>query len=217
MEGLDSLRNGKFHFLCSRVYLNQTLYAMFKRFALLLTLGLFAVAANAQTQIEKGKFIIGGNGSLGFTSFGEQEVAGNTVDNSGSSVFNFGVNAGYFFINNLAAGLLLDFSSTSPDEGDDESLLGVGPFVRYYIPVAETFAFYPQASFQFVSGSEGDTDLSGTELGVGVGGAVFLGESVSLDLFLGYNLTTVDRETSGGDVEFSQNNFGANVGFNIFF
>lgn len=205
-----------------------------KRLALVACLGLFGLTASAQTQLQKGRLLVGGTGALGLTALGETEN-----DDNSSTTFGLNVQGGYFFTDNLAAGLLINWNSVTSDNGSNEttnSSFTIGPFVRYYFPIAERLAVYPQLSIGFggatnesvVDLPSGGTQVRGTDdtawnWGLGVGGAYFIGDQVSIDLFLGYNrinTTTEVVEAGTGrtfDVDRDRGQFGANIGFNIFF
>src|SRR5688572_16781478 len=77
------------------------------------------VSANAQ--IGQGTILVGAGSNFGFTS---------VSPDGGDSYTRFDLQGkvGYFFIDNLTAGINLDYNKV-----DDESLLGFGVFGRYYL------------------------------------------------------------------------------------
>src|SRR3982751_1306761 len=75
------------------------------------------VAASASAQTEAGNWLVGGNLEL------------NTPKNNTTVAFS--AMAGYFFINNFAAGAGITWDYTSGNT-TKTTRFGVGPFVRYY-------------------------------------------------------------------------------------
>jgi hypothetical protein len=69
-----------------------------------LVLSLLMSSLFSFSQINKGQWLVGG--SVGF----ESSKTGD-IDDSKETTFNFSPNAGYFFINNLAGGLRVNFQT----------------------------------------------------------------------------------------------------------
>jgi hypothetical protein len=160
----------------------------------------------AQTQLEKGKIMVGVSStlavggaydsnlmSLGFSKT-KYKHEGTSQDEYSSFVFNILPKGGYFIMDNLAAGLeviITGYTDKSAGDGDKytESTLGVGPFVRYYYPLDK---IYPFAEAEVLFGSCRETWLDSNEksgmfmFGVSLGAAVPLGEMVTFDLMAGY-------------------------------
>ena len=80
-----------------------------------------ATGAYAQDPIEKGAWLFNGGSNLNYTST-------STTGGGSSSNFQIQLKGGYFFMDNLAGGLL--FSMDSPSGGT--STTGFGLFGRYY-------------------------------------------------------------------------------------
>ena len=137
----------------------------------------------AQAQTEKGTWLLGGN------------VAFQATD--GASVFNASPNIGYFFSNNLAAGLEASFLSA-----DGTNIYAFGPFIKPYFGKSEKGKFFGKGSF-LLAGGEGDSQAG---FGVGAGYALFLNRSVALEFGANYNKL--------GD---ATGVFGLGVGFQIHF
>lgn len=132
---------------------------------------------------------------LGFTTYKTKS------DNGSSSekirTFNLSPRFGYFFAKNLAAGLDINFSLMSMGTGTNKetiSLLGIGPFIRLYLPQKKV------APFAEVSGSFGTLgDKTNTEnyksslssFFGGIGLAVPIGDKFAFDLMAGYISTTL--------------------------
>src|SRR3954464_698760 len=68
--------------------------------------------ASAFAQFEKGRILAGGGVSFSATT-SKTKTDNATTTNSKTTSFDFGPKAGYFFMDNFAAGLGLDLSSSS--------------------------------------------------------------------------------------------------------
>jgi hypothetical protein len=153
-----------------------------KRFLLAAAIVLVA-SVGAQAQTEKGTWLLGGNTTFQATD--------------GATIFNASPNIGYFFSNNLAAGLEASFLSA-----DGASIYAFGPFIKPYFGKSEKGKFFGKGSFLLVGG-EGDSQAG---FGLGAGYALFLNRSVALEFGANYNKL---GEGSG--------TFGLGVGFQIHF
>lgn len=164
--------------------------------------------ANAQeeakaegTQTSKGKILIEantGNAMLGTTGlyFSSQD---------GESMYNIGLDGGYFIMDNLAlkAGLGYGGDSTS-DTSSFSYRLGAKYYAMGMIPVSLDLT---GASGDGVENFAGETPLW---LGVGAGYAWFLGENVSVEPGIRYNHSLNEDYTDKGKFQF-------NVGFALHF
>jgi hypothetical protein len=179
------------------------------------------IASNlqAQTQLEKGKIMVGVSStlavggaydsnlmSLGFSKT-KYKHDGTTEDAYSSFVFNILPKGGYFIMDNLAAGLEVIITGyTDKDAGDGdkytESTFGVGPFVRYYYPLDKIYPF-AEAEVLFGSCKEyylADNEKSGMFMfGLSLGAAVPVGEMVTFDIMAGY-LRSSYKYTYGGEL-----------------
>src|SRR5687767_7520560 len=123
------------------------------------------VSSNAIfAQVNKGQWLAGGNISF------ESQKQGDAKATS----FNFSPDAGYFFIDNFAGGIRLDFSSYKVKDADDATTsFGLAPFVRYYfLPAAQKVNVFADASFGFGSAGTADKE-SFNEFAIMAGPAVF--------------------------------------------
>lgn len=154
--------------------------------------GAFAVCAalclstGAFGQIEKGAWLFSGGSNLGNTSI---SPSGGTS----TSVFNIDLKGGYFFIDNLAGGALVNILSYS-----GSSTTGIGLFARYYIQGK----FFLGAGFQSLSASGGGS--STTQIPFEAGYAFFVNNAVAVEPALKY--TTFDGGSS----------FNIGIGFTVF-
>ena len=110
------------------------------------THGLFA-------QVNKGQWLVGGNAGFETSKFGDD-------DSNKYTSFQLSPNAGYFFIDNFAAGLRLDLNSTKfKDEDDASTSFVLAPFARYYfLPAAEKVNVFADASYGFGSMKNGSSE-----------------------------------------------------------
>lgn len=140
------------------------------------------VSANAQT--EKGTLLLGG------------DVSFQTSD--GNSVFIAKPAIGYFVARNLAIGGQFNLLA-----GDGYTSWALGPFVRGYFAGNEKGKFYGQLGLNVGGASGTDTEIG---FGIGAGYAIFLNQSIAINLGLAYDKT--------GD---SEGIFGIGAGFQIHF
>ncbi|MFN2313388.1 MAG: hypothetical protein ABR531_02965 [Bacteroidales bacterium] len=143
--------------------------------------------------------------SLGFTNIKTKYGSDPAEDASKRAVWNFQPRVGYFIIDNLAVGLetaISGYKEKGANEYDtwSESLLAIGPFVRYYYPQAK---FYPFAELEILFGTkketynENDFKYSIVLFGSYLGVAVPLGEKVTFDAKLGYANATLSHKGLG--------------------
>ncbi len=74
-------------------------------------------------------------GSANFFQLGFSTVSGNGSSEN-ATTFNLSPRIGYFFVQNLALGLDINYSLLSYGTGSNKetnSIFGLGPFIRYYI------------------------------------------------------------------------------------
>lgn len=160
-------------------------------------------------QTDQGGWLLSGASDLGFTS-GKQ----NNDQEDSQSNFGLDVQGGYFVMDNLAAGLMIGFNSTSMGDASSSNF-GVGPFVRYYAP----FKLFGQLSYKFGS-SKTDNGTSNSTLktgdfGIGVGYALFLNDHVAIEPMLGYHLTSLKADVDGAE-SVSGGQFGINIGVAVY-
>jgi hypothetical protein len=146
---------------------------------------LVAASFAGQAQTSKGTYLLGGG--AGFNS------------TTGATTWNISPNAGYFVIDNLAAG-----ASVSIAGAGGGTSFGVGPFVRYYFVSLGKAKVFGNAGFNYNKPSVGG---STTSVGAAAGLAYFLNQSIALETALGYTNNTTAKTS----------NIGLNVGFQIHF
>lgn len=168
-------------------------------FAALMTIAVQGVFA----QVNKGQWLVGGN--AGFTSSKQGDGDANKWTH-----FNLSPNAGYFFIDKLAGGLRVNFTSTKNKAADKASTnLWIGPFARYYfLPAADKVNILADAGYAFGSAGAGDKS-SQNGYSISAGPAIFLSPNTALEFTLNYQSFKYEGESD------RENNFGVNIGFQV--
>jgi opacity protein-like surface antigen len=191
-----------------------------KKIIVVIAVGLlFGFAAKSQTQA--GKIIVGGASAfdLSFFTTKDKPDQGTSAPDTKNTSFNLQPEVGYFVIDNLAVGAMLNAGySHSKQEANsrtfenNSSQFLVGPFAKYYVGSSNLKPFI-EADILFGSGKNvlketgnDDTTTKTSIFGfaVGAGAAYFITDNVSLDFGLAYmNLTdknkdTKDKTTNGG-------------------
>jgi outer membrane protein len=162
-----------------------------------LAIALSGIFYAAQSQTEKGDWMVGGEFRL------------NTSDNN--TEIGLTPTAGLFIIKNLAIGanVTISYSKNGTRKTTD---LGLGPFVRYYFTDAKIRPIL-QGSLSFISEKTKIGDVSNTNNKVdyflGGGAAIFISEQVSIDGLMGYYHSKVDGFDGGGG-------FALNIGFQVY-
>jgi hypothetical protein len=164
-------------------------------FSLLVLIGL-GLAASAQT--EKGSWLVGGNLTLN-TAKQNTQIAVNP-------------SAGYFFINNFAAGVNGNVSH-SKFGGNKSTTLGVGPFARYYFgtmnirPLLEASLDFNSNKVETSASGSNSTTENGTGFFLGGGLAAFINRNVAIEGLAGYDHTSVNGGSGG---------FNLRIGFQVY-
>lgn len=152
-------------------------------------------------QTSKGKWLIEantGNAMIGSTSF-------SYVSSDGESTYNVGLDGGYFIFDDFAIKAGLGYGGDSFSSTNAFSYrLGAKYYVMSMIPVTLDVT---GASGDAVENFDGETPMW---LGIGAGYAFFLGDNVSIEPGLRYNLS-LNQDYSDKDV------FQFNIGFALHF
>jgi opacity protein-like surface antigen len=193
-----------------------------KKMLLILALATFSFA-NAQ----KGTILIGGN--IGFTS----EKNDNQGEERKSNSFGFSPKVGYQFHDNWTAGVEFALSSSKSTSslnsiGESESKFNafkVGAFVRYSVPLSETFSVFADlgAGFQnqknkdYINGSL-TSESKADGLYTGITPALFINMKKGFGLNFsigGLGYETLSFDTSDTDVSKFYFNFGKTVNIGV--
>jgi hypothetical protein len=197
----------------------------------------YLISFSALSQTEKGRMLLGAGTHIGFSngtgmmdlsfSSSTREFAdGSSIESNSYNVY-FAPKVGYFFTDNLAAGLDLAFGwgKANIPIADftieaNNSVFGAGPFVRYYFPKGKILPFAEVNSnfgnqrtrSNIVGDNESNAGI--TSFGGGLGLALLLGERSSFDLLLNYSSNRLNFETDGFYTR--ENALGLKFGFTIF-
>ena len=171
------------------------------------------INGNIRAQTNQGQFLIGElssinlswNGipntmNIGLSTFKTKSDSGNEDNSNPDKEFSISLTpkVGYFLIDNLAVGLefTVGYSHANSGNGDyisNSTRTGVGPFIRYYVPVKNiltfTEAYYSYGSMNNrwdYTGDTGEHDYQVQQYGIGIGLGIPLGDKVSFDALLGY-------------------------------
>lgn len=187
-----------------------------------------------QAQTNQGNFMIGAESDLLGLNFSTLKFKSDRsgfeeADADKVMSFNLSPKIGYFVVDNIAVGLDFTLATSRLTEGtsDDEttqSLLAVGPFVRYYVPASTVLPFVEVGATvgrdktKFEGGVfEGEYKSNILTFGGGVGVAAPLGDKVMLDIMAGYNsVITKDAEDNDDNDRMLTGNIGVNLGFTVF-
>ena len=180
---------------------------MKKTVLLIITVSL--IFCNANSQITKGNWMVGGSGSF----------STNNVSATQSQTTNIEIRPGigYFIANKLAVGLKLSYISedlskfvqmTGSPGLTIHSLL-IGPFARYYFLEPEkTVNFFAEANYSYGSykstGYYTISDGRSNDLSFALGSAIYFNSSVAIEFSLGYYSTH--------DITYGYNNNGLQMG-----
>ncbi len=169
---------------------------------------------------QKGKFHLGGG--LNYSSTSSKMTKPTETDATDSSSFGFMPAIGYFVIDGLEVGAIIDYTSSS--EGDaDSSRFALGPQVAYYYKASPVLYPYGRAAWVFnLSEDNGDdAEYGGNKLRVGAGVGVAFGHKVGGLLSLGLDYVrdarTMKPKGASDTMEFETTGFELNGGFSIYF
>jgi hypothetical protein len=152
-------------------------------------------------------------------------------DKETSSIIGLSLNSHYFVADQLAIGLVGNFSTSSstyksdPEEyKSSATIFLVGPEVRYYFDSGTKTMFWLKGGASLGSVStkydgESGEPVNLSQFGGGAGLSIFPSSSVSIDIGLGYNVMTTSSKNNFTSGTYKTINSGlvADVGFGIFF
>jgi len=221
---------------CNHFFIELKIRNM-KKFTLLLCAILFAGVSVLNGQVVKGKISVGATSyalglptasnsglmSLGFgtstSNFGYGETKTKLTG------FNLQPKVGYLITDQFSAGLeLLTSINSSKDEDEDgkdiESLILIGPFVRYYFPISKNYLYvegeFGLGSYKYKWTGEDSYDEKYNVTAFGLGAGIFIptGSKAGFDVSLGYQSYNA-KYSEDSDVTMKSNSFGAKAGFLI--
>jgi outer membrane autotransporter protein len=181
---------------------------------------LLAIVKSGFSQFEQGNILLSGQSSFGFSSE-KTKFDGNDV--SKQTTFSLTPAVGYFFVDNLAAGLLLDVSSSkaeseTSDAESKNSTFSVGPFVRYYLQQKIFFQAdlgFGSSKSEFSSGgSTSDSDYSVFSFGLGAGYAAMISDRVAIEPMLRWG--SLSEKADGADEPLITSGISIGVGVAVY-
>jgi hypothetical protein len=185
-----------------------------KKFTLLALIAL-TVSFSTHAQLTKKSWLAGG--SLGVSASSD----GYLGTDISYSTYSIAPKAGYFFIDHLAAGILLNttfshyhYADQYQDQNQNSHSLGFGPFVRYYfLPVAKPVNILLEVYDQYtINGNNGSANSHTNSYGFAAGPTFFLNPSVALECTFGYAWTKPTAQT----VSLANHVFKTAIGFQVY-
>ncbi|MGN6435468.1 MAG: outer membrane beta-barrel protein [Agriterribacter sp.] len=176
----------------------------------------FLIGSIAFAQINRGQFLVGGNGT--FTS----------SNNAGykSSQLTLSPGAGYFFMDKLAGGLNVNFGRNRSKQAGVKSTsatYGISPFVRYYVlPATSKINLFGQASYTWGKSDNisnniytGKSTFNGYSISAGP--TIFITRNIAVELTAGLtnNYHRSKSSYNNSTNKFKEKLFQIGVGFQI--
>jgi len=204
-----------------------------KKLCLLITAICLLSFSTAQAQLGKGTIMTGVASTISLGGAWGSELMSlgfiSSNDDYKETLLNILPRGGYFVMDNLVVGLdvilsLYTEKSSDADYKWTQSMLGVGPFTRYYYPLP---TIYPFGEFSMIFGSELDKYKSGSyededkwnvlmvELGGGV--AKPIGDRATLDVMAGYSRVVRKYTDAVEDSKETCSGLIIKAGFTIYF
>ena len=148
--------------------------------------------SNYSSPTAKGKIIVSGSSSLGYSSMtnetrGNSGYGGSLNSKEDINQFDFKPSIGWFIADGLAIAIIMDYTYTKQKNSIDEyssSILMLGPSLAYYFGSSNIKPFI-QGEYLFGT-SKFDSKYKINGWGLGAGIAFFMNQHISLDLGLGY-------------------------------
>ena len=179
--------------------------------ALLINLGISA-------QTEQGRMLIGADSEFSYTMDSEfglrvdgEEPDGYEASDTKISNISAGMRFGYFIVNNLAVGAVLNYTSDKIDvDGDDPdpvNTTGYGAFARYYIGgvafVGGSYAMQTSSTWDDL-----DDKPRVSTMAAEAGFSLFLSDNVAFTPSVSYGITSTKQEAydffAGKDIDVNQ-------------
>jgi long-subunit fatty acid transport protein len=183
---------------------------------LLLLVALLLSGSFAFAQLSKGNVLVTGAFSIS-SSTEESTINNRTSDGPTLTSFSFVPNVSYFITNRFSVGLELGLNSIALEEievngnttittKDVTTSFGIGPFVRYYVPLGQNFYFYGQGGFGITAGNIESTRTSVTTFG---------NSTVTNEVKTQSDLTAVNVRFRPGITYFLNNRFALDASFGL--
>ena len=195
-------------------------------------------------QTTKGTFLLGelsiidmtSNGTpttmnVGISTFKIKSDSGHEDNSDPDKEFSINLTPrlGYFILNNFAVGLdfTLAYSHSDTRSGDyivNQTRSGIGPFLRYYIPM-KSILLFTEANYAYGSwlyrweypDDNGDRGYQTQYYGLGLGLGIPIGNRVSFDTLLGYQAyNNKAKEDNENNVRMIVGTIGLKLGLTVF-
>ena len=205
--------------------MNKTLTIIMAIVLSLLLVG--SAFAGEKGTMKKGSWFMEGGWTAGFSSQGG-DLHKNTNGDSYTAM-NFSPCAGYFFMDGLGIGALIDFSSTK--QGDNKtSYFAFGPKAYYYIGAnkndIEKSKLVPFVTASFTiggetyksksGGTEYETKEKGYDIDFGLGGVYMLEKSLGVSAEVSYTIQSrKQKESKPTDTDWTDSVSGSVLGLGI--
>ena len=200
-----------------------------KKFTLFIIL--ITAYSAAKCQIDKGNWLVGGNGSLALSK-------GEIISNLGTQKTNYTdlsilPNIGYFLFDRFAIGLKPKYTYSKYKSGDlinNGNIVGsggysltnwldIGPFARYYIlPSDQRINFLTEFDYSYGWSFVSPRKSTRYNYSVYGGPSVFFNSTASIELLIGYNSLKINNPAVSTDNGFTEkkNSFQVALGFQIY-
>lgn len=187
-------------------------------FTSLTILGCFSAFA----QFEKGRVLAGGGISFSTNTNKTKTDAATTTDSKTTS-FNLMPKGGYFFMDNVAGGVGLDwiFRSTKSETTDNKNNsfgFVISPFVRYYLKPGVFFqgayGIGPANDKQKAGSTTVTTKYTSSNWSLGAGYAYFLNDHVAVEPLIGYG--SLANKYKSPDAKYKSSGLFINIGLQIY-
>jgi hypothetical protein len=181
----------------------------------------FTFYNNANSQITKDNWMVGGNASFLFNN-----ANAGTYDTKTTTI-NLAPNIGYFFIDKFAGGLRLSFYNNHIKFGPPNNNFttfrnySIGPFVRYYfLPVDNPCNILTEISYQFgnekTETTNSTSNTSTNIISFSAGPVIYFNSSVGIEFLLNYSSTgNSGYDTGNRSYKGRGDSFGVNIGLQI--
>lgn len=201
-----------------------------KAIVLVFLCSLLALSTKSQTT-EKGRFLIGGESNLNFSSMTyEMEYDGESEELGKITTLSFSPHVGYFVIDNLAIGVTFPLSYAKEKDEDKSEYINktiqFAPFIKFYIGkgivkpylkgaigIGKSFSSYNDP----VNDESEKRTAKATSYNLGAGVGIFINKTISIDLELNYTHTKLDPEDDDSFYGMDINQITKGVNFGVGF
>lgn len=174
---------------------------------------------NANAQIDKGIWLVGGTGNFLSSNY---ENSGPTFSSKSNRVdIAISPNVGYFVLDKLALGLKTSFTKYKEQITGTGGLysnvnrFSFGPFVRYYfLEKDRQYNLLTEVNYQYGLYSFKPTKGNSNSFNAAIGPVIYFNTSVGLEFLLGY-YNTKETIKQNGDNIIKQSGFQVSIGFQI--